>query len=49
MDCLENSQQMYEAYCQKIPPHKTFLISAKEGHGVGNVLLEVRRMLELQR
>lgn len=48
MDCLVNSENLFRKYSEQIP-YKTFLISAKEGENVGEVLVELRRIVEQMR
>lgn len=42
-DCLKDSEVKYKILAEKISA-KTFLISAKEGEGVGEVLVELRKL-----
>lgn len=44
-DCLANSQTKFKIFAQKISA-KCFLTSAKEGEGVGEVLVQLRKMKE---
>jgi 50S ribosomal subunit-associated GTPase HflX len=44
-DCLANSQQKYQIFANSISA-KSFLVSAKEGSGVGEVLVELRKIKE---
>jgi GTPase involved in cell partitioning and DNA repair len=44
-DCIANSEQKYKIFAEKVSA-KSFLISAKEGDGVGEVLVELRRLNE---
>lgn len=44
-DCLEDSELKFQLFADKIAS-KSFLISAKEGKGVGEVLVELRRLKE---
>lgn len=42
-DCLANSEEKFKIFSGKVAA-KSFLISAKEGSGVGDVLVELRRI-----
>ena len=44
-DCLDQSEVKYKIFAEKIGA-KSFLISAKEGDGIGEVLVELRRLKE---